>query len=223
MGMYYWYRRVFLLALPLIFSNLTQPLLSTVDTVLSGHLPGPAALGGVAVGGIFFNSVYWTFGFLRMATTGLVAQSQGAGDEDQLMHHFGRALFIALLIGALILARAEAAHLRSAGTVGRKAEVLRNALTYCSIRIWSAPAALANYTILGYLLGRQHARTALLLQAAINVANVAVALTLVVRWHWGVAGIATATMAAEWTGLPLSASPSCWSAAHALAMFAGAN
>jgi MATE family multidrug resistance protein len=74
MGMTYWYRRVFLLALPLIFSNLTQPLLSTVDTVLSGHLPGPAALGGVAVGGIFFNSVYWTFGFLRMATTGLVAQ-----------------------------------------------------------------------------------------------------------------------------------------------------
>ena len=104
MGMSYWYRRVFLLALPLIFSNLTQPLLSTVDTVLSGHLPGPAALGGVAVGGIFFNSVYWTFGFLRMATTGLVAQSQGAGDEDQLMHHFARALLTALLIGALILA-----------------------------------------------------------------------------------------------------------------------
>ena len=103
MGMSYWYRRVFLLALPLIFSNLTQPLLSTVDTVLSGHLPGPAALGGVAVGGIFFNSVFWTFGFLRMATTGLVAQSQGAGDEDQVMHHFGRALLTALLIGALVL------------------------------------------------------------------------------------------------------------------------
>ena len=73
-------------------------------------------------------------------------------------------------------------------------------MVYCSIRIWSAPATLANYIILGYLLGRQHARTALLLQAAINVANVAVALTLVIRWHWGVAGIATATMVAEWTG-----------------------
>src|ERR1700732_2527589 len=103
MGMPYWYRRVFLLRPPLIFSNLTQPLLSTVDTVLSGHLPGPAALGGVAVGGIFFNGIFWTFGFLRMTTTGLVAQSHGAGDEDQLLHHFGRAFLTALAIGALIL------------------------------------------------------------------------------------------------------------------------
>ena len=67
--MAYWYRRVFVLAFPLILSNLTQPLLSTVDTVLSGHLPGAAALGGVAVGGIFFNTIYWIFGFLRMGTT----------------------------------------------------------------------------------------------------------------------------------------------------------
>jgi multidrug resistance protein, MATE family len=200
MGMSYWYRRVFLLALPLIFSNLTQPLLSTVDTVLSGHLPGPAALGGVAVGGIFFNSVFWTFGFLRMATTGLVAQSQGARDEDQLMHHFARALLTALLIGALILAVQKPLISAALALLGARSEVYRNAMVYCSIRIWSAPAALANYTILGYLLGRQHARTALLLQAAINVANVAVALTLVLRWHWGVAGIATATMIAEWTG-----------------------
>ncbi len=200
MGMSYWYRRVFVLALPLIFSNLTQPLLSTVDTVLSGHLPGPAALGGVAVGGIFFNSVYWTFGFLRMATTGLVAQSLGAGDEDQLMHHFARALLTALLIGALILAVQKPVISAALALLGARSEVHRNAMVYCSIRIWSAPAALANYTILGYLLGRQHARTALLLQAAINVANVAVALTLVLRWHWGVAGIATATMIAEWTG-----------------------
>ena len=99
MEMPYWYRRVFLLAIPLILSNLTQPLLSMVDTILSGHLPGPAALGGVAVGGIFFNSIYWTFGFLRMATTGLVAQSHGASDQDQVMHHFGRALLTAMLIG----------------------------------------------------------------------------------------------------------------------------
>ena len=200
MGTSYWYRRVFLLAIPLIFSNLTEPLLSTVDTVLSGHLPGPAALGGIAMGGIFFNSVYWTFGFLRMATTGLVAQSQGAGDEDQLMHHFARAFLTALLIGALILAVQKPLISAALALLGASSEVHRNAMVYCSIRIWSAPAALANYTILGYLLGRQRARTALLLQAAINVANLAVALTLVLRWHWGVAGIATATMFAEWIG-----------------------
>ena len=200
MGMPYWYRRVFLLAIPLILSNLTQPLLSMVDTILSGHLPSPAALGGVAVGGIFFNSIYWTFGFLRMATTGLVAQSHGAGDQDQLMHHFGRALLTAGLIGALLLAVQRPLISAALALLGASSEVHRNALLYCSIRIWSAPAALANYTILGYLLGRQRARTALLLQAAINVVNMAVALTLVLWRHWGVAGIATATMTAEWTG-----------------------
>src|SRR6202789_2776043 len=200
MGMSYWSRRVFALAIPLILSNLTQPLLSMVDTILSGHLPGPAALGGVAVGGIFFNSVYWTFGFLRMATTGLVAQSHGAGDQDQVMHPFGRALLSALLIGGLILLVQKPLISASLALLGASSEVHRNALLYCSIRIWSAPAALANYTILGYMLGKQHARTALLLQATINIVNVVIALTLVLWRHWGVAGIATATMTAEWIG-----------------------
>jgi MATE family multidrug resistance protein len=200
MDMPYWYRRVFLLAIPLILSNLTQPLLSMVDTILSGHLPSPAALGGVAVGGIFFNSIYWTFGFLRMATTGLVAQAQGAGDQDQLVHHFGRALLTAGLIGAAILALQAPLISAALALLGASAEVHRNALVYCHIRIWSAPAALANYVILGYLLGRQRARTALLLQVAINLVNVVLALTLVLGRHWGVAGIATATMTAEWSG-----------------------
>ena len=200
MEMSYWYRRVFLLAIPLILSNLTEPLLSTVDTILSGHLPSAAALGGVAVGGILFNSIYWTFGFLRMTTTGLVAQSHGAGDQDEVMHHFGRALLTALLIGAAILLIQKPLISGVLTLLGATAETHQNALIYCSIRIWSAPAALANYTILGYLLGRQYARTALLLQVVINVVNVAIALPLVLHWHWGVAGIATATMTAEWVG-----------------------
>jgi MATE family multidrug resistance protein len=116
------------------------------------------------------------------------------------MHHFGRALLTAGLIGALLLAVQRPLISAALALLGASSEVHRNALLYCTIRIWSAPAALANYTILGYLLGRQRARTALLLQATINVVNIAVALTLVLWWHWGVAGIATATMTAEWTG-----------------------
>jgi MATE family multidrug resistance protein len=196
----YWYRRVFFLAIPLILSNLTQPLLSTVDTILSGHLPGAAALGGVALGGIFFNSIYWTFGFLRMATTGLVAQAHGAEDEDQLRHHFRRAFLTAVLIGAVILLVQTPLISLALKLLGASPETAVNARIYCSIRIWSAPASLANYTILGYLLGRQRARTALVLQAVINVVNVLVALGLVLGLHWGVAGIATATLCAEWAG-----------------------
>jgi MATE family multidrug resistance protein len=198
--MAYWYRRVFLLAIPLILSNLTQPLLSTVDTVLSGHLPGAAALGGVAIGGIFFNTVYWTFGFLRMGTTGLVAQAHGARELDQLRLHFLRALASATAIGVVILAVQGPVIAVAIRMLGASDAVAANARLYCHIRIWSAPAALANYVILGYLLGRQRARTALALQAVVNVVNVAVALSLVMRLHWGVAGIATATLAADWVG-----------------------
>jgi MATE family multidrug resistance protein len=201
--MAHWYRRVFLLAIPLILSNLTQPLLSTVDTILSGHLPGPAALGGVAIGGIFFNAVFWTFGFLRMGTTGLVAQAHGAQNQHALRLHFFRALFSALAIGVVILALRLPLISVAIRLLGASPEVARNAAVYCGIRIWSAPAALANYAILGYLLGRQRARTALGVQAAINAVNMAVALWLVMGMHWGVAGIATATLTADWTGLLL--------------------
>jgi MATE family multidrug resistance protein len=196
-----WYRRVFLLAIPLILSNLTQPLLSTVDTVLSGHLPGAAALGGVAMGGIFFNGIFWTFGFLRMATTGLVAQAHGARDEASLRLHFWRGMVSAAAIGALIVLVRGPLIAGSLSLLSASGAVRQNALVYCDIRIWSAPAALANYVVLGFLLGRQHARMALALQAAVNVVNVAVALTLVVALHWGVAGIATATFSADWAGL----------------------
>ena len=201
--MAHWYRRIFLLAIPLILSNLTQPLLSTVDTVLSGHLPGAAALGGVAVGGIFFNTIYWTFGFLRMTTTGLVAQAHGAQQHDQLRLHFLRALASAMVLGALILVLQIPIIAIAVRVLGAGDSVALNAKLYCHIRIWSAPAALANYVILGYLLGRQRARTALLLQGAVNLVNVAVALWLVLGLHWGVAGIATGTMTADWAGCAL--------------------
>jgi MATE family multidrug resistance protein len=174
-----------------------------VDTILSGHLPGPAALGGVAIGGIFFNSIFWTVGFLRMSTTGLVAQAYGARNHQELRLHFARALLSAAAIGALVLALRGPLISLSITLLGAGPAVAENAAIYCHIRIWSAPAALANYVILGSLLGRQRARTALVIQAAINVVNVAVALWLVLHLHWGVAGIATATMTADYAGLLL--------------------
>jgi MATE family multidrug resistance protein len=138
-----------------------------------------------------------------MGTTGLVAQAYGARDGRALRLHFLRGLLTAAAIGAAILVLQGPLISIALGLLGASAEVHRNAELYCQIRIWSAPAALANYVILGSLLGRQRARTALGVQAAINVVNVAVALELVMRLHWGVAGIATATLAADWSGLLL--------------------
>jgi MATE family multidrug resistance protein len=155
------------------------------------------------MGGIFFNGIFWTFGFLRMGTTGLVAQAHGARDEESLRLHFWRGMVSAAAIGTLIVLVRGPLIAASLSLLSASGAVRQNALVYCDIRIWSAPAALANYVVLGFLLGRQHARMALALQAAVNVVNVAVALALVVWLHWGVAGIAAATFSADWAGLIL--------------------
>src|ERR1700754_3105869 len=100
----HWHKRVLTLAFPIVLANLTQPILGAVDTAVAGHLDGPQYLGGVALGGLVFSFVFWGFGFLRMGTTGLVAQAFGAHDDDALRASVLRALLLALVIGAVVLA-----------------------------------------------------------------------------------------------------------------------
>jgi MATE family multidrug resistance protein len=200
------HRRVLGLAIPIALANLTQPLLSAVDTAIAGHLPGPAYLGGVALGSLIFNFVFWGFGFLRMATTGLVAQSHGAGDWAELRAVVARSAVLAVGIGVvLLLIQRPLAHLAIA-LLGGSPDVQSNALTYSLARIWSAPAALLNYVVLGTLLGRQHAGLALALQLLINVANAAAAFLFVYGFGWGIAGLGGATALADWIGLAFGAS-----------------
>jgi len=200
-----WHRRVLALALPIIAANLTQPLLSVVDTAIAGHLPGPSFLGGVALGGLFFNLVFWGFGFLRMATTGLIAQAHGAGDRETLRATLVRALLLAVAIGAALVAAQGPLIATALALLGGSAEVSAAAHLYCTIRIWAAPMALANYVVLGTLLGRQRATAALLIQAFINLVNMVAAATLVFGFGWGVAGLGAATALADTAGFALGA------------------
>src|SRR5690606_15105342 len=98
-----WNRRMLTLALPIILANLAPPILSLVDTTVAGHLPGPWYLGGVALSGVLFNFLFWSFGFLRMATTGLTAQAWGASDGVLMRKHLLRALLVAATGGAIII------------------------------------------------------------------------------------------------------------------------
>ncbi len=198
-----WHRRVLALAFPIVLANLTQPLLSAVDTAVAGHLPGPAYLGGVALGGVFFNFVFWGFGFLRMGTTGLVAQAHGAGDARALRANVVRALLLALGIGLALLVLQVPAIRITLALLGASEAVTRMAEIYCHARIWSAPFALANYVVLGTLLGRQQVRLALLLQVFINLVNMVAVLGLVLGAGMGVGGIGAATAAADILGFVL--------------------
>ncbi|MFX1671953.1 MATE family efflux transporter [Paraburkholderia sp. A2WS-5] len=200
-----WHRRVLVLAFPIVLANLTQPILGAVDTAVAGHLGSAADLGGVALGGLFFNCVFWGFGFLRMGTTGLVAQAFGADDQPGLRANVVRALLLAFGIGALILLIRAPLIRDVLELIGGSAEVQRNARLYCHARIGSAPFALANYVVLGYLLGTQRVRIALVSQVLINVVNVIAVLAYVYGFGWGIAGIGAATATADTMGFAFGA------------------
>ncbi|WP_322029605.1 MATE family efflux transporter [Paraburkholderia sp. J76] len=200
-----WHRRVLTLAFPIVLANLTQPILGAVDTAVAGHLGSAADLGGVALGGLFFNFVFWGFGFLRMGTTGLVAQAYGARDFAALRANVVRALVLAFAIGAAILLIQSPLIRYALAAIGGSAEVQRNAGIYCLARIGSAPFALANYVVLGYLLGTQRVRVALLSQIFINLTNVIAVLAYVYGFRWGIAGIGAATATADTFGFVFGA------------------
>lgn len=186
------------LALPIILANLAQPVLSLVDTTVAGHLPGPWFLGGVALSGVLFNFLFWSFGFLRMATTGLIAQAWGASDGLLMRKHLLRALLVAMIGGgAVVLLQVPLIHL-GLTLLGGSDAVKESAVAYSSARIWSAPAALGNFVVLGYLLGQQRVTLSLVLQVALNLINLVATLTLVFVFDWGVAGIGSGTAIAEW-------------------------
>lgn len=195
----YWNRRMLVLAFPIILANLVQPVLSLVDTIVAGHLPGAWYLGGVALSGVLFNFLFWSFSFLRMATTGLVAQAWGSGNALLMRSHLVRALLIAVTSGVLIVVLRKPVIEVGLSILGGSDAVHGSAVAYASARIWSAPATLGNFVVLGYLLGRQRVVVSLALQVGLNVVNVVATLALVFGLGWGVAGIGAGTAIAEWT------------------------
>ncbi|WP_244128800.1 MATE family efflux transporter [Burkholderia gladioli] len=204
------HRGVLGLAVPIVLANLTQPILGAVDTAVAGHLDGPQVLGGVALGSVFFGFVYWGFGFLRMGTTGLVAQAFGAGDLAGVRLNLLRALALAAALGLAVLALQGPLSSIGLGLLGGSEAVRANARAYVAARIWAAPFALANYAILGYLLGLQRVRLGLLLQALINLVNIAAVMLYVYRLDGGVAGIGAATATADLAGFVFGAALLAW-------------
>ena len=200
-----WHRRVLTLAVPIVLANLTQPILGAVDTAVAGHLDNASYLGGVALGGLFFSFVFWGFGFLRMGTTGLVAQAWGADDQAGLRDNLVRALLLALAIGAAVLLLQMPLIDYALRVIGGSDAVQHQAQMYCHARIWAAPLALANYVVLGWLLGTQRVRLALVTQVFINGVNIVAVLMYVYAFHWGIAGIGAATATADALGFVLGA------------------
>jgi MATE family multidrug resistance protein len=189
--------RVWRLALPIILSNLSTPLLGAVDTAVMGHLPDAAYIGGVAIGSLIFSFLYWGFGFLRMGTTGFTAQAFGAGDMHELRATLARPLLLAVGLGLMLIVLQWPIGLLAFHLVNASQQVEALAGDYYAIRIWSAPFALVNYTVLGWLLGTQRAKHALVLQITLNGINIVLDLWFVVALGWTIEGVALASLLAE--------------------------
>ena len=191
---------MFAIAAPAMLANLTTPFLGIVATAAVGRLGEPYLLGGVAVASVIFDCVFWLFGFLRMGTVAFTAQAVGAHNLTEIRATLARAIFLAVAIGLALIALHVPLGLAILTLMGGSEAVTGAARTYFNIRIWSAPLVLANYVILGWLIGQARTTIALTLQVLINVTNMAATAWLVLEMNTGIAGAAIAAVFAEFVG-----------------------
>lgn len=203
-------RQVFAIAGPAMVANLTTPLLGVVATTAIGRLGEATLLGGVSMASVLFDCLFWLFGFLRMSTLAFTAQALGAGQSREVPAHLLRGLIVAAGIGLLLIALQGPLAAVLIGAMGGSEAVSAAAKTYFSIRIWSSPLVLANFAVLGWLVGQARATLALAVQIAINLINIAATVLLVLWFDFGVAGAAIAAVIAEGAGLVIGLAIAAW-------------
>ncbi|WP_174269678.1 MATE family efflux transporter DinF [Vibrio scophthalmi] len=195
------HKKVLLLAIPMVLSNITVPLLGLVDAAVIGHLEHAWYLGGVALGSMMISVSFWLLGFLRMSTTGLAAQSFGAKHAHQLGLVFTQGMVMALgFAGVFLLLHSWIGDWVFAFS-DASSEVKHYGLQYFSIRAWSAPAALANFVLLGWLLGTQNAKAPMWMVIITNLTNILLDVLFVLGFGWQVEGAALASVIADYTGM----------------------
>jgi MATE family, multidrug efflux pump len=182
-------------------ANLTTPLIGIVSTIAIGRLRDATLLGGVAMASVVFDCLFWLFAFLRMSTVAFTAQALGAGEAIELRALLIRGLVVAALVGLCLIGLQIPLATALFAAMGGSEAVTHAAKTYFTIRIWSAPLALANCVVLGWLIGQARATLALAVQIAINAINMVATVVLVLWLDTGIAGAALAAIVAEAAGL----------------------
>ncbi|MEP3346382.1 MAG: MATE family efflux transporter [Litoreibacter sp.] len=195
--------RVLKIAFPIVISNATVPILGAVDTGVVGQMGLAAPIGAVGIGAIVLSGLYWLFGFLRMGTAGLTAQAQGAGETGEVSAMLSRSLMIGVVAGFVLMLLQVPLFWGAFQLSPASPEVEKLARDYMSIRIFSAPAAIAIYGITGWLIALERTRAVLVIQIWMNGLNILLDLFFVLQLGWGVEGVAFATFLAEWSGLGL--------------------
>ncbi|MEO9684368.1 MAG: MATE family efflux transporter [Tateyamaria sp.] len=205
------HRRVLKIAVPIVLSNATVPILGAVDVGVVGQLGEAAPIGAVGLGAIILTTVFWIFGFLRMGTVGLVGQAAGAGDDDEVSAWLTRALLVAGAAGFGLILLQMPLFWAAFQLSPASAEVENLARSYLSIRIWTAPAAISIYALTGWLIAMERTGAVFWIQLGMNGVNIALNFVFVLGFGWGVEGVAIATVIAEVLGAGLGLW-FCWGA-----------
>lgn len=195
--------RVLRIAVPIVISNATVPLLGAVDTAVVGQMGAAVPIGAVGIGAIILTSIYWIFGFLRMGTVGLASQALGASDTGEMHAILSRCLLIGLGAGVMLIALQIPLFYLAFLISPASAEVEVLARDYMAVRIWSAPALIAMYGVTGWLIAQERTGAVLIIQLATNGLNAALNIWFVLGLEMGVTGVAWATFLAEWIGLTI--------------------
>lgn len=195
--------RMFRIAVPMMLSHITVPLLGLVDATVIGRLGDAALLGAVALGAVVIDYVFWIFGALRMGTAGMTAQAVGAGDRRGVAETLARAFAVGGAIGLVLVSLQVPIAWAAFAVIGASDAVNTAFAEYFAIRIWAAPVTLMNYALLGTLTGRGRTDLGFLTQVVQNLANVALTILFVVGFEWGVAGAALGSVIAETIGFVL--------------------
>ncbi|MYJ86127.1 MAG: MATE family efflux transporter, partial [Rhodobacteraceae bacterium] len=180
------HRRILKIAIPILLSNATVPILGAVDTGVIGQLGEAAPIGAVGLGSIIITTIYGLFGFLRMRTSGLASQERGKGDDYELSMIIFRSLMIGFVLGVLVLVLHFQLFYLVMKIVPASPEVERLTEDYVSIRIFSAPAAIATYGITGWLIAQERTQSVLVLQLTMNGLNVILDILFVLGLDYGV-------------------------------------
>lgn len=192
------HRTIIAIAFPAILANSSAPLVGLVDTWAIGHLPDPIYLAAIGLGSVIFNFILWAFGFLRMGTTGIIAQARGKNDTDLLVAGIWRSIALALALGLVLLLLQDIILILAIKALAPPESVTALASEYFHIRIWATPAALLIYAISGVLFGLARTRAVLVQQLVLNITNAVLNVIFVVGLGMGVAGVAWGTLIAQW-------------------------
>ncbi len=191
------HRSILAVAIPIMLSNVTEPMIGVVNTAVVGRLNEPYYIGAVAIGSLIFSFVFWGFGFLRLSTGGYSAQAVGSGDSEELVAVLIRALLIAAVAGLALVALSPWVERIAFGAMGGSTEVQSFGRAYFRIRIWSAPFALVNFALMGWFIGQGRTKITFAIQLFLNLVNMALSALFVLRFQMAVQGVGLAALIAE--------------------------